>query len=106
MSIKEDGSQTWTSCFTSCSKLADFTITSGAIGKNGFDIHWSTKLSKASILSILNACNKANAGVTITLPKNCINGATNTLETIQADTELNTAYINATQVNNYTITFA
>lgn len=90
--------------FTNCFELANIKLI-GTIGQNGFDIHWSTKLSKASILSILNACNKENAGVTITLPKNCINGATNTLETIQSDTELNIAYSNAIN-NNYTITFA
>lgn len=109
MSIKEDGSQTWTSCFTSCSKLADFTITSGAIGKNGFDIHWSTKLSKASILSILNACNinVIGQGISITLPKKCIDGATDT-ETLMSETGDADLY-GASMVarsNGYTITFA
>jgi hypothetical protein len=85
--------------------LENITI-EGTIGQNGFDIHWSTKLSKSSILSILNACNKANAGVTVTLPKKCVDGNQDTLTVITTDTELNTAYINATQVNNYTITFA
>lgn len=108
MSIKEDGSQTWTSCFTSCSKLADFTITSGAIGKNGFDIHWSTKLSKASILSILNACNidVTSSPVTVTLPSKCIDDATDTeaLLSETGDTDLYNAQMSARSLG-YNIAF-
>jgi hypothetical protein len=106
MSLKADGSQTWSNAFYGCNALVNFTITSGTIGKNGFDIHYSTELSKESLKSILLACNKANAGVTVTLPKKCVDGNQDTLTVITTDTELNTAYINATQVNNYTITFA
>lgn len=80
MTLKDDGSQSWTNAFGECNALEDFTITSGTIGKNGFDIHWSTKLSKASLISILNACNidVTASPVTITLPSKCIDGATDT----------------------------
>lgn len=66
-------------CFSNCSKLEKI-IVNGTIGKNGFDIHWSTKLSKESLLSILGACNidVTSSPVTITLPSKCIDGATDT----------------------------
>ena len=104
--LRTNANTQFQSTFNSCGALEDITI-EGTIGQNGFVISsMATKLSKASILSILNACNKANAGVTITLPKKCIDRNQDTLAVITTDTELNTAYINATQVNNYTITFA
>lgn len=80
IALKDDGSQTWQNSFSSCKSLVDFTITSGAIGQNGFNIKDSTKLSKASILSILNACNidVIGKGISITLPSKCIDGATDT----------------------------
>ena len=107
IALKDDGSQTWQNTFSSCKALEDFTITSGTIGQNGFDIHWSTKLSKASILSILQACNKENAGITITLPEYREDGVTKTLTFITEDTELNTEYTRATSAAyNYSIGFA
>ena len=90
--------------FAQCDNLQNITI-EGTIGQNGFSVYASNKISKASILSILNACNKGNAGITVTLPSKCVDGATDTLATITEDTELNTAYITATQINNYTISF-
>lgn len=59
--------------------LENITI-EGTIGQNGFDIHWSTKLSKESLLSILGACNidVTSSPVTITLPSKCIDGTTDT----------------------------
>jgi hypothetical protein len=77
--------------FDDCKKLVDLKLT-GTIFSNGFDIHWSTKLSKASILSILNACNidVTSSPVTITLPSMCIDGATDTealLESLGGDYE-------------------
>ena len=65
--------------FQFCSSLVNLTI-DGTIGQNGFDIHWSTKLSKESLLSILGACNidVTASPVTITLPSKCIDGATDT----------------------------
>ena len=77
----------------------------GVIDKNGFNVQWSTKLSRTSFLSILKALNITVIGVTVTLPTNCIDGATNTLTTIQNDTELNSAYTTAI-ANGYTIAFA
>ena len=76
----------------------------GTIGV-AFDIHWTTRLSRNSLLSILNVCNKENAGVTIALPKKCVDGNTETETYIANDTELSTALTNATN-NGYTITYS
>jgi hypothetical protein len=71
----------WLEAFRNDTNLVEVSF-GGTIGK-AFDIHYSTKLSSNSLLSILNACNKENAGVTITLPKNkesVINGNAELLE--------------------------
>lgn len=75
LELKEDGSQSIsTDMFGYCSKLENLIIT-GTIGKNGFDIHWSTKLSKASILSILNALSATTTSLTVTLSATAVNNA-------------------------------
>ena len=53
--------------FMSCSALENITI-DGTIGQNGFDIHWSTKLTAKSLYSIVDALSKTTTGLTITLP--------------------------------------
>ena len=93
-----------TNWFDYCTALTDLTI-SGTIGKNGFNVMWSTKLSKSSILSILKACNISVSAVTITLPKTCIDDSTNTQTLIAEDTELNTAYNNALALG-YNVAYA
>lgn len=55
------------SAFDSCTSL-EKVIFEGTIGQNGFDIHWSTKLSAASLESIINALSTTTTGLTITLP--------------------------------------
>ena len=66
--LKDDGSQTISGSFKSCSFLVDIAI-EGVIGKNGFNFQWSTKLSKASITSIINALSTTTSGLTVTLSK-------------------------------------
>ena len=80
-----DANTGFSSPFTNCYALKNITI-DGTIGKNGFNISAATKLSKASILSILNACNidVIGKGISITLPKMCIDGATDT-ETLMSE---------------------
>ncbi len=65
-----------TTTFGNCSALENLTI-AGTIGQNGFDIHWSTKLSKASITSIINALSTTTSGLTVTLSKTAVNNAFN-----------------------------
>ena len=95
---------TYTSTFSSASNLVDIKIT-GTIGKNGFNMSSCTSLSASSILSVLKACNKASANISITLPKKCINKNTDTLSLIEGDSELYSAYTAALE-NSYTVTFA
>lgn len=89
--------------FQECTAL-EHIIFHGTIAKK-LDIHWSKKLDRASILSLLTCLNATVSGITITLPSMCIDGATDTLALIQGDTELNIAYTQAL-ANGYTITFA
>jgi hypothetical protein len=53
--LKSDGSQKiGASNFAPCYNLVTL-IVEGTIGSNGFDVQWSTKLSKASIISIIDS---------------------------------------------------
>lgn len=52
--LKDDGSQTFTQAFSYNSNLEKIIIR-GKIGQNGFDVHWSTKLTHESLMSIINA---------------------------------------------------
>ena len=108
MALKDDGSQTWSNTFWRDYALKNLTITSGAIGKNGFGVQWSTFISKESLLSILNACkiNVVGQGISITLPEKCIDGATDTeaLLSETGDADLYSASM-AARSNGYTITF-
>ena len=52
--IKGDGSQTFSTAFSGCTALENLVI-EGVIGQNGLDLHWSTKLSRDSIVSVINA---------------------------------------------------
>lgn len=91
-----------TGCFSNLYKLTHC-LFEGTIAKS-LDIHWSTKLNRASILSLLQCLNASVTGVTITLPSKCIDTATDTKAMIEGDTELNTAYTQAL-ANGYTIAF-
>ena len=70
VSIKKLGvleSQPFNRTFDYCVSLENITI-DGTIGQNGFDIHWSTRLSADSLESIINALSTTTTGLTITLP--------------------------------------
>lgn len=88
--------------FQGCTELVKI-IFHGTVAKN-CDIHWSTKLSRESILSLLQCLNVAVTEVTITLPSKCIDTATDTFEYIRANSELATPFEQAL-INGYTITF-
>lgn len=63
-------SQATTQTFTSCAALENIKIT-GVIANTGFDLHWSTRLTIESLISILSALSKDSgvaAGKSITLP--------------------------------------
>ena len=60
--------------FNSVSALENIII-EGTIGQNGFNVQWSTKLSKASITSIINALSATTSGLTVTFSKTAVNNA-------------------------------
>ena len=68
--LKDDGTQTFAvNNFNSCNKLENLII-EGTIGNNNFNVQWSTKLTAASLLSILTALSKDStlaSGKSITL---------------------------------------
>ena len=100
--LKDDGSQSVTNFINNCPKLENITI-EGVIG-GAFNTN-ATRLSRDSILSILQSLQVTGKTVRIGLSKFCIDGTVDTLTTIQNDTELNTAYTTAIS-NGYTIAFA
>lgn len=65
--LKDDGTTQVTMWFEKCNALEEIRL-AGVIGLNGFDIHWSTKLSEASGLSIINALSTTTTGLSVTLP--------------------------------------
>lgn len=106
--LRSNADTQFQSTFNSCGALEDITI-EGTIGQNGFVISsMATKLSKASILSILNACNidVTSSPVTITLPSKCIDGAidTETLLSETGDSDLYNAQMSARSLG-YNIAF-
>ncbi len=90
-----------TNAFVNCTALENITF-GGAVAKSA-DIHWSTKLSAASIKSLLSVLTETVTGVTITLPVT-VNGQ-DTLTLLQTDTELAPLYTAAIE-KGYSIAFA
>lgn len=72
--LKDDGSNTFNNVFQLDYELENIVI-EGTIGQNGFDLHWSTKLSKSSIASIINALSENTSGLTVTLSETAVNNA-------------------------------
>lgn len=54
--------------FSRSSKLKNLILIDCTIGQNGFDVHWSTKLSAVSLYSIISALSTTTTGLSITLP--------------------------------------
>lgn len=71
---KEDGSQTSDGEFYYLPALVNITV-EGTIGHGKFNLWNSHGLSKASIVSIINALSATTSGLTVTLSKNAINKA-------------------------------
>lgn len=62
------------SSFSAASGLINLEI-EGIIGQSGLDLHWSKKLSKASITSVINALSTTTSGLSITLSKTAVDTA-------------------------------
>jgi hypothetical protein len=101
---------TYTNAFIGCSGLTNLTI-DGTIGKAGFDLSDCTNLTLESIKSVLEACNKEQANIVVTLPEYCEGGNIYTIDACMADGNygiegLTTAYSNAmNKLHNYSISF-
>ena len=72
--ITVDENTGFDNAFHRCDALVNLTI-AGVIGKNGFNVQDSTKLSKTSITSIINALSATTSGLTVTLSKTAVNNA-------------------------------
>ena len=106
LSLKIAETTPWNSnTFNGLTALKEIAI-EGTIGQQNFDLRWSVRLSKDSLLSILNACNGTTHTdtITITLPPRCIDNDTRTETYITNDTELSTALANARN-KNYSIVY-
>lgn len=77
--LRNDGNQSYSNVFTNCTKLVNLTV-EGIIGKDGFNVQWSTKLSRKSIESILSCLSKETSGLTVTLSLAAVNKAFETSE--------------------------
>ena len=60
--------------FYNCTDLTNLTMT-GTIKANGMDLHYSTKLSKASIISVINALSDTTNALKVQLSKTAVNNA-------------------------------
>lgn len=60
--------------FNGSDNLESLTI-EGVLATNGLNLHWSTKLSHDSIVSIINALSTTTSGLTVTLSKTAVNTA-------------------------------
>lgn len=65
---------TYNITFANCTELQELNIT-GIIGKNGFNVQYSAKLSKDSITGIINALSDITTGLAVTLSKTAVNNA-------------------------------
>ena len=72
--ILGDNYASFTGMFRNCTALEEVRF-EGVISKNDFDVQWSTKLSKASITSIINALSATTSGLSVTLSKTAVNKA-------------------------------
>lgn len=65
--------------FDGCRALETLVI-EGTIAQNGLNLKWSTKLSKASITSVINALSTTTSGLAVTLSKTAVDTAFETSE--------------------------
>lgn len=72
--LKEDGSQTFIAPFNGTSAMKEMTVT-GVIGQNGFNAGTLTKLSRKSIVSIVNALSTTTSGLSVTLSEIAVRNA-------------------------------
>lgn len=74
--LKADGSNTFNSLlsFGYCYALTHCPF-EGVIGRGDFDMHWSTRLDRESLTSIINCLSPDTQGLTVTLSKTAVEAA-------------------------------
>ena len=72
--LKADGTNTFSTPFAYCESLVDLVV-EGVIGAKDFNLRWSTKLSRASIESVINALSTTTTGLSVTLSKTAVQKA-------------------------------
>lgn len=72
----------YTQMFTGDTKLVNITV-EGTIAKNGFDTSPCVALSRASIISIINALSTNTSGLTVTLSKTAVETAFGSVESAE-----------------------
>lgn len=77
--------------FDNCNELTDVSFVENSICV-WLDLHWSTKLSRNSLLSILKGLRLTLSGRHLKLPQYVIDGETDIETFIESDSELNEAY--------------
>ena len=77
--VLSEKTQIASNMFTGVERLTHL-IVSGVIASNGFDIHWSTKLDKESITSIINCLSTTTSGLAVTVSQTAVNKAFETAE--------------------------
>lgn len=77
--IPSTGAVSFSHTFYACYAL-EHLVLEGVIGQNGLDLRYSQKLSKASIISIINALSTTTTGLTVTLSKTAVDNAFATAE--------------------------
>lgn len=73
--VRVNADTTYTNPFKECYALRNIEI-EGTIGQNGFNVQWSTKLSGASIVSIIEALSTTTSGLSVTLSQTAVNNMT------------------------------
>jgi hypothetical protein len=77
--ISEGTKFKFSNSFLNCHNLENLVI-EGTLGTTGLNLQWSTKLSKASITSIINCLSSTTSGLSITLSETAVNNAFTTEE--------------------------
>lgn len=73
---------------SNCHNLKNLVI-EGKIGKNNFNVQWQTKLSGASIVSIIEALSTTTSGLTVTLSQTAVDNMTFPITSIRKDADGN-----------------
>lgn len=77
MPINCDMVYAFTNAFNNCTALEELTLsgTYNSRTKDPLDLHWSTKLNKASITSVINALSTTTSGLSVTFSQTAVNNA-------------------------------